>query len=135
MLTDSAVSEFRNEAFTDFTRPENASAQQAALQDVGGRLGRKHPVVIGGNRIEGPMFASINPSHQDQVIGHFTQGTALQAGEAVGAAAKAFQSWQGWPPVARSSPKRRGGRRVSRQESTHPSLAERSSTSRGVPVG
>ncbi len=102
MLTDSAVSEFRNEAFTDFTRPENASAQQAALQDVGGRLGRKHPVVIGGNRIEGPMFASINPSHQDQVIGHFTQGTALQAGEAVGAAAKAFQSWQYAPVVERA---------------------------------
>jgi 1-pyrroline-5-carboxylate dehydrogenase len=95
MLTESPVSEFRNEPFTDFSRPENKQKQLDALAAVTAQLGGKRPLVIGGKRIEGgTTFASINPSNKDQVIGHFAEGTVDQGRDAITAAQKAFETWQ-----------------------------------------
>ncbi|HVP38878.1 MAG TPA: L-glutamate gamma-semialdehyde dehydrogenase [Candidatus Saccharimonadales bacterium] len=94
------VSEFHNEPLTDFTHPDNVAAQEAALQLVEARLGRTYPLVIGGRRISGgPTFDSLNPSAPRQVVGRFAQATVEQAGEAVGAAHQAFESWR-WLPCA-----------------------------------
>jgi len=40
--------EFRNEALTDFTRPENKSAMEAALKKVKDEFGREHPLERAG---------------------------------------------------------------------------------------
>ncbi|MBI3695402.1 MAG: hypothetical protein HY238_11275, partial [Acidobacteria bacterium] len=40
--------EFHNEALTDFSRPENRTAMEAALAKVGSQLGREYPLRIGG---------------------------------------------------------------------------------------
>src|SRR5262249_34700245 len=61
--TMSSLAEFKNEPLTDFTKPENKSAMEAALQKVKQEFGRDYPLVIGGERVTGlSTFDSINPS-------------------------------------------------------------------------
>src|ERR1051325_10432044 len=89
------VSEFRNEPFTDFSKPENAQAMRDAIQKVQGQLGREYPLVIGGERIAtGDLLDSINPANRTQVVGRFNKATKELANRAVEAAAKAFETWQ-----------------------------------------
>jgi 1-pyrroline-5-carboxylate dehydrogenase len=91
----SSLSEFKNEPLTDFTKPENKSAMEAALQKVQQELGREYPLVIGGERITGlPTFESINPSHKSQILGRFSKGKGEHVEKAVDAAWKAFESWK-----------------------------------------
>ncbi len=99
-VTTTALSEFRNEPLTDFSRPEAQAAQRAALQEVAGKLGRTYPLIIRGQRVPGQKtFDSLNPSRRSQVIGHFAAATVEQARDAVGAAAEAFEKWR-WTPAA-----------------------------------
>src|SRR5262245_8981199 len=94
----SSLPEFKNEPLTDFTKPENKSAMEAALQKVKTELGRDYPLVIGGERISGlPRFESINPSHKDQILGRFSKGTRDHVEKALDAAWKAFESWKRAP--------------------------------------
>ena len=75
--------EFRNEALTDFSRPEDKSAMEAALEKVKRELGRTHPLVIGGQRITGlPTFDSLNPANRNQV-GKFQKGTKAHVEQAI----------------------------------------------------
>src|SRR5947209_17939072 len=89
---------FKNEDFTDFSKPENRQAQMAALEQVKSELGQTHLLVIGGKHITNDAtFASVNPSQPEQVIGYFSRATVEQANEAVQAAAAAFESWKHVP--------------------------------------
>jgi 1-pyrroline-5-carboxylate dehydrogenase len=99
----SSLPEFKNEPLTDFTKPENKSAMEAALQKVAKEFGRDYPLVIGGERISGlPTFESINPSHKDQILGRFSKGKSEHVEKAVDAAWKAFQSWKRQPVDVRA---------------------------------
>src|SRR5581483_3634279 len=90
-----ALSEFRNEPLTDFSKPENRAAMEAALEKVKGEFGREYPLVIGGQRISGlKTFESTNPSHKGQVLARFQKGTRAHVEQAVEAAWKAFESWK-----------------------------------------
>ncbi len=94
---------FKNEDFTDFSKPENRQAQMAALEQVKSELGQTHPLVIGGKHITNDAtFASVNPSQPEQVIGYFSRATVEQANEAVQAAATAFESWKRVPAEERA---------------------------------
>ncbi|HYU25603.1 MAG TPA: L-glutamate gamma-semialdehyde dehydrogenase, partial [Thermoanaerobaculia bacterium] len=74
----STLSEFKNEPLTDFGKPENRAAMDAALQKVKEEFGRDYPLVIGGERITGlKTFESINPAHRDQLLGRFQRGTRV----------------------------------------------------------
>ncbi|MGZ8833683.1 MAG: L-glutamate gamma-semialdehyde dehydrogenase [Thermoanaerobaculia bacterium] len=95
--------EFRNEALTDFSRPENKSAMEAALEKVKRELGRTHPLVIGGQRITGlPAFDSLNPANRKQVVGTFQRGTKAHVEQAIEAATKAFETWKRQPVSTRA---------------------------------
>jgi len=95
--------EFRNEALTDFTRPENKSAMEAALEKVKDEFGREHPLVLGGQKITGlKTFDSINPSHKTQLLGKFQKGTRAHVGQAIDAAGAAFDSWRRQPVGVRA---------------------------------
>ncbi|MGZ5492857.1 MAG: L-glutamate gamma-semialdehyde dehydrogenase [Thermoanaerobaculia bacterium] len=95
--------EFRNEALTDFSRPENESAMEAALEKVKRELGRTHPLVIGGQRITGlPAFDSLNPANRKQVVGTFQRGTKAHVEQAIEAATKAFETWKRQPVSTRA---------------------------------
>jgi 1-pyrroline-5-carboxylate dehydrogenase len=96
------VSEFVNEPFTDFTKPENRRAMDEALKKVAGEFGREYPMYIGGQKvITTEKKTSTNPSHPTQIIGVFQSATADMANQAVESAARAFESWKKVPAEQR----------------------------------
>ncbi len=101
--TRAGLAPFRNEPLTDFTKPENRAAMEAALAKVKGEFGREYPLVIGGERITGrKTFDSINPAHKDQLLGKFQKGTKADVEKALDAAWKAFESWKRQPVGVRA---------------------------------
>ena len=97
MQTQQTLDEFRNEPFTDFSRPENATAMRAAVDKVRGELGREYPIVIDGEKMTlASKFSSFNPGIKTQVVGIFSEGdtdTSL-VDKAIEAATDAFKSWR-----------------------------------------
>jgi 1-pyrroline-5-carboxylate dehydrogenase len=95
--------EFKNEAFTDFSKPANADAMKAALAKVKGELGQLFPLIIGGQEYSaGPTFESISPFDSKLVVGRFPKATVEQANQAVAAAHDAFKTWSRVDPEARA---------------------------------
>jgi 1-pyrroline-5-carboxylate dehydrogenase len=95
--------EFRNEPLTDFSKPENRAAMEAAIEKIRGELGREYPLIIGGERITGlKTFDSINPSQKDQVLGKFQKGRKEHVERAIDEAWKAFESWKRQPVDVRA---------------------------------
>lgn len=95
--------EFRNEAFTDFSKAENARAMREALDRVRQELGREYPLVIGGERVTtGRTFESVNPANKTEVVGRFQKATAEQARAAVERAHETFQTWSRVLPQQRA---------------------------------
>ncbi len=96
------ISEFANEAFVDFSKPENRAAMEAALAKVAGEFGREYPMYIGGEKVyTTAKMTSTNPSHPSQVIGVFQSAGVERANQAVLAATKAFESWKKVPAERR----------------------------------
>src|SRR5260370_13364239 len=93
--TKPQVSEFVNEPFIDFSRPENRKRMEEALKKVAGEFGREYPMYIGGQTvITAEKKKSTNPSHPSQVIGGFQFPSAEQANQGVEAAGNAFVTWE-----------------------------------------
>ncbi len=94
MVMEKLRTEFRNEPFVDFSKPENKRAMEAALAKVAKELGREYDIVIGEERIRTPeKFESFNPSHKNQVVGIFQKGTRELVDKAVEVANETFRSW------------------------------------------
>src|SRR6204780_3543414 len=90
--------QFVNEAFVDFSKPENRAAMEAALAKVAAAFGREYPLYVGGEKVyTTAKMTSVNPSHPSQVIGVFQSANAEHANAAVLAATKAFESWKKVP--------------------------------------
>ena len=105
MQTQRTLDEFRNEPFTDYSKPENAEAMRAAIEKVRGELGREYPIVIDGAKITlESKFNSINPAKTSQVVGVFSEGdTNTELVEkAITAATKAFETWRNVPAAERA---------------------------------
>jgi 1-pyrroline-5-carboxylate dehydrogenase len=97
------ASEFRNEEFTDFSKAENAAAMRAALEKVGGELGREYPLVVGGERMRtGKTFDSTNPARKTEVVGKFQKANAELARAAIERADETFKTWSRTPPAERA---------------------------------
>ena len=95
--------EYHPEPFTDFSVAANQAAFAAALEQVKAELGRTYPLVIGGQHLLlDDVFASVNPSRPDEVIGYFPQADAGHVDQAIAAAQEAFQTWQYTPADERS---------------------------------
>ncbi len=96
-------SEFRNEPFTDFTKPENAQAMRDAIDKVKSELDREYPLVIGGERITTDQkFESINPANKTQVVGRFQKATEELARRSVETANETFKTWRNTPAEERA---------------------------------
>lgn len=96
------VSDFKNQAFIDFSDPENRRRMEEALQHVEQQLGKTWPLVIDGKEIQvDSTFASVNPANPSQVIGYFQNGTVEHATQAIEAADRAFASWSKVPAAER----------------------------------
>ncbi|HEX8338600.1 MAG TPA: L-glutamate gamma-semialdehyde dehydrogenase [Pyrinomonadaceae bacterium] len=95
--------EFTNEPFTDFSQEENARAMREALARVRAELGRKYPLVIGGERVEtGDILESLNPARRTEVVGRFHKATKELAARAVERANEVFQTWRDTLPQQRA---------------------------------
>lgn len=95
--------EFTNEPLTDFSKPENAKAQQDALNKARSEFGRTYPLWIGGEKHEtGDLLKSYNPAKPDEVLAIFHKASLELANRAVEEAHKAFGRWKRVPAAERS---------------------------------
>src|SRR3954447_10457782 len=86
---------FRNEPFTDFSKPENARAMRAALAKVHSELGREYPLIIGGENIKTTgKIKSLNPAKPSEVVGIHQRAEREHAEPAMQAALAAFETWK-----------------------------------------
>src|SRR5215213_1381243 len=94
---------YKNEVYLDWSDEENLEAMQAALKDVGSRLGRSHPAIIGGERVETDgEIVSVNPADPSQVVGRTASATEREADMALDTATRAFETWSRTAPEARA---------------------------------
>ena len=105
MQTQKVLDEFRNEPFTDFSKPENADAITAAIEKVRIELGREYPILINGEKITlDSKFKSINPAKTSEIVGVFSEvdtDTTL-VDKAIEAASNAFLIWRNVPAADRA---------------------------------
>jgi 1-pyrroline-5-carboxylate dehydrogenase len=95
--------EFRNEPFTDFSRPEQRKAFEQAVARVEKELGRTWPSWIGGEKVESKAtFENTDPGDQARVIGRYPKLTAEDGNRAVEAAHAAFPAWAETPVEERA---------------------------------
>jgi len=67
---------------------------EAALERVRARLGRTHPLLIGGKRRESRRtFPDINPADTRQTLGQFALAGSQDVADAVAAARAAYEEW------------------------------------------
>jgi len=94
--------EFRNQAFTDFSRPENRKAMEAALAHVRSELGREYELWIAGARHKtGDFLDSVNPSHYSEIVGRHHKATHELARRAIEDAYAYFPEWSRTPASSR----------------------------------
>jgi len=105
MQTQRVLDEFKNEPFTDFSKPENAEAMQQAIEKVRGELAREYAVVINGEKITlESHFNSIDPANKNEAVGSFPEvdtDTSLVE-RAITAANNAFKTWRNVPAAERA---------------------------------
>src|SRR5881398_713261 len=89
------VSEFTNEPFIDFTKPENRTRMQEALKKVKAEFGREYPMWLNGKKVTTTeKRTSTNPSHPMEIIGVFQNATKEMARQAVEDAHRYFDTWK-----------------------------------------
>src|ERR671911_303729 len=94
---------YRNEVYLDWSEKGNVEAMQAALKDVGSRLDRTYPAIIGGERVETDgEIVSVNPADPSQVVGRTASATEREADMALDTATRAFETWRRTAPEARA---------------------------------
>jgi 1-pyrroline-5-carboxylate dehydrogenase len=105
MQTQRVLDEFKNEPFTDFSKPKNADGMRTAIEKVRAELGTEYPVLINGERVTlESKFTSLNPANKAEVVGRFSEGdtdTSLVE-RAIEAAGNAFKTWKNVPAAERA---------------------------------
>ncbi len=97
------VVEFKNEAYTDFSKEENKKALEKEIEALISKAPIKVPVIIGGKRIYGQKtFKSIDPSNPETVLAEVTAGDKEMAEEAIQVSYKNFKAWADMDPEARA---------------------------------
>jgi 1-pyrroline-5-carboxylate dehydrogenase len=105
MQTQRVLDEFKNEPFTDYSKPENAEAMRAAIEKVMGELDREYTCLVNGERVSvGGKFKSFNPAKKDEVVGVFSEidDDLSLVERAIDAATEAFKTWRFVPAAERA---------------------------------
>jgi 1-pyrroline-5-carboxylate dehydrogenase len=93
---------FRNEAYADFSLPENRAAMETALAQVRASFGREYSLWIAGRAVTtGDWLRSVNPSHPAEIVGSHSEASAALAAEAIADAAAFFPEWARTPVAGR----------------------------------
>src|SRR5918999_1390301 len=94
---------YKNEVYLDWTEEKNVEAMRAALREVGSRLDRSYPAIIGGRRVETDgEIVSVNPADPSQVVGRTARATEREADMALETATSTFETWSRTSPEARA---------------------------------
>lgn len=94
---------FKNEPFTDFTKPENKKAFEEALEIMKKRMGEEIPLVINGEKIMTDRTnKSVNPTDTNEVIAIVSKAGKEEAEKAMQAAVEAFETWRFVNPAERA---------------------------------
>ena len=89
------ITPFRNEPIRDFSDPADRRSLEEALVRVRGTLGRRWPLVIGGEKVHGGRtLPSLNPARPSEVVGEVDEATPEQASRALDVATAAFATWK-----------------------------------------
>jgi 1-pyrroline-5-carboxylate dehydrogenase len=95
---------FKNEAFTDFSKPKNEAKFREALVKVHAEFDRDYPVIIGGEKIiTEDKISSLNPSNISETVGKVSKATPEMANRAVETAFAVFNEWKNTPAKKRAS--------------------------------
>ena len=95
---------FRNEPYTDFSRPENREAMKQALAGVRAEFGREYELWIDGERVKTEQkLESRNPSRPAGIVGVHQRATPELARQAVEAAYSFFPEWSRVPAQDRAA--------------------------------
>jgi 1-pyrroline-5-carboxylate dehydrogenase len=98
------LASFKNEPYTDFTKPENAARMSAALAHVTAQFGKEYPLHIAGERrTSKDKLTSLNPSRPSEVVGIHHKGSEHDAREAVEKAYAYFPTWAAVPMRERAA--------------------------------
>jgi 1-pyrroline-5-carboxylate dehydrogenase len=97
-MATATLTQFRNEAVTDFSQPANRQAMEEALKKVRAQFGREYPLRIGSEQIStGDKLVSVNPSNTSEVVGIHHKATAELANRVVEESFAAFPKWAATP--------------------------------------
>src|SRR6266702_3677386 len=89
---------FRNAPLVSFIYKDSQDKMESALREVRKRLGEKHPLYIGGEKIwTDHLTPSVNPAEPTEIVGYGTEAGVDEAERAVKAARAAFEKWR-WTP-------------------------------------
>lgn len=89
------VSPFRNEPIRDFSDPADRRSLEEALVRARAGVGRRYPLVIGGERLHGAgTIASLNPARPSEIVGIVDEASIPQVSQALDAATAAFADWK-----------------------------------------
>jgi RHH-type proline utilization regulon transcriptional repressor/proline dehydrogenase/delta 1-pyrroline-5-carboxylate dehydrogenase len=94
-LHATAGDSFRNAPLVSFIYKDGQDKMQSALREVRKRLGEKHPLYIGGEKIwTDNLTPSVNPAEPTEIVGYGTEAGIDEAERAVKAARAAFEKWR-----------------------------------------
>ena len=89
---------FRNAPLVSFIYKDSQDKMESALREERKRLGEKHPLYIGGEKIwTDHLTPSVNPAEPTEIVGYGTEAGVDEAERAVKAARAAFEKWR-WTP-------------------------------------
>jgi RHH-type proline utilization regulon transcriptional repressor/proline dehydrogenase/delta 1-pyrroline-5-carboxylate dehydrogenase len=93
---------FRNEAFIDFSHPQNRERMRSSLENNQKLFPMKiHPQINGETISDLPTLRVMNPSHNDQCISEVALGNTKLADLALSGCRNAMRSWAHYPPTDR----------------------------------
>jgi 1-pyrroline-5-carboxylate dehydrogenase len=88
----------------DMSIEANRAKMREAIAAVGQQLGKRYPLVIGGQRIEtGQWIRSTNPGNPDQLVGEVARARVEDVEAAFQAAGAAFATWKKMSAEGRAS--------------------------------
>jgi len=94
---------FKNEPYKDWSNPKEIQKMHAAIAAVEGKLGKKYPLIINGEKVyTDDSIISMNPSRRNEIVAKFSKATMHHAELAIHAAATAFPSWKKTPAKKRA---------------------------------
>jgi 1-pyrroline-5-carboxylate dehydrogenase len=93
-MSEPNLPEFRNEPYTDFSKPENRARMEEALTKVRSELGREYQLVMAGECVKSnATFRSVNPARPSEIVGVHQKATPEQAAQAIESASAYFPEW------------------------------------------